>query len=78
MVSWQSVWGSGCEQDAAGRGAVKLVQVKGPNTDWESMNNVWGASWESTSIPDPPLDFRIQDDSGVEVWLGTLTSSFEM
>lgn len=54
-------------QDAAGRGAVKLVQVKGPNTDWESMNNVWGASWESTSVPMPPLDFRIQDDAGVEV-----------
>lgn len=43
------------------------MQVKGPNTDWESMNNVWGASWESTSVPMPPLDFRIQDDAGVEV-----------
>lgn len=54
-------------QDAAVRGSMKLVQVKGPNTDWQSMNNVWGASWESTSVPMPPLDFRIQDDTGTEV-----------
>ncbi len=54
-------------QDAALRGSIKLVQIKGPNTGWQSMNNVWGASWESTSIPDPPLDFRIQDDQGTEV-----------
>lgn len=54
-------------QDAAGRGAIKLVQVKGPDCDWQSMVNVWGASWESTSVPQPPLDFRIQDDAGVEV-----------
>ncbi len=56
-------------QDAAMRGSVKLVQIKGPKTDWQSMNNVWGASWEATSIPDPPLDFRIQDDAGTEVSL---------
>jgi hypothetical protein len=49
------------------RGSVKLVQIKGPNTGWETMNNVWGASWEATSVPDPPLDFRIQDDTGTEV-----------
>lgn len=49
------------------RGSIKLVQIKGPDTNWQSMNNVWGASWESTSIPDPPLDFRIQDDTGTEV-----------
>jgi len=54
-------------QDAAGRGAIKLVQVKGPDCDWQSMVNVWGAAWESTSVPQPPLDFRIQDDAGVEV-----------
>ena len=54
-------------QDAAVRGSIKLVQIKGPNTGWQGMNNVWGASWESTSIPEPPLDFRIQDDQGTEV-----------
>ena len=54
-------------QDAANRGAIKTVQVKGPNSNWESMNNVWGASWEMTSVPQPPLDIRIQDDTGTEV-----------
>ena len=49
------------------RGSVKLVQVKGPATDWESMNNVWGASWELAQSPPPPLDIRIQDDQGGEV-----------
>ncbi len=56
-----------CVQDAAGRGSVKLVQIKGSNSDWESLNNVWGASWETGQVPDLPLDFRIQDDAGVEV-----------
>ncbi len=54
-------------QDAAGRGSIKLVQVKGADSGWQSLNNVWGASWESTAVPKPPLDFRIQDDAGVEV-----------
>ena len=54
-------------QDAANRGSIKTVQVKGPNSSWQSMNNVWGASWEMTSVPQPPLDIRIQDDTGTEV-----------
>jgi hypothetical protein len=54
-------------QDAAMRGSIRLVQVKGADSGWESMVNVWGASWESTDQPKPPLDFRIQDDRGVEV-----------
>ena len=54
-------------QDAAVRGAVKTVQVKGPNTNWETMNNVWGASWELSQSPQPPLDVRILDDQGTEV-----------
>lgn len=54
-------------QDAANRGAVKTVQVKGPNTYWETLNNKWGASWETGQVPAAPLDFRIQDDQGVDV-----------
>lgn len=56
-----------CVQDAAGSGAVKLVQIKGTNSNWQSLNNVWGASWETGQVPQPPLDFRVQDDAGVEV-----------
>ena len=54
-------------QDAAGRGSVKLVQIKGSNSNWQSLTNVWGASWETGQVPQPPLDFRVQDDAGVEV-----------
>jgi hypothetical protein len=51
------------------RGSVQLVQIKGPNTEWRSMSNVWGASWELGQAPQPPLDIRIQDDQGEEVCL---------
>lgn len=54
-------------QSAAVRGSIKTVQVRGPNTGWISLTNVWGASWEVSSVPQPPLDFRIQDDSGTDV-----------
>lgn len=57
----------GRAQDAAVRGSVQLVQIKGPNTEWQSMNNVWGASWELGQTPQPPLDIRIRDDQGEEV-----------
>lgn len=56
-------------QDAANRGSVQTVQIKGPNTNWETLNNIWGASWEIGQSPQPPLDFRIRDDQGVDVSL---------
>ena len=65
--------GLGCMQDAANRGSVQTVQIKGPNTNWETLNNVWGASWEIGQSPQPPLDFRIRDDQGVDVSLSLLS-----
>lgn len=59
-------------QDAANRGSVKTVQIKGPNSSWQTLNNVWGASWETGQVPQTPLDFRIQDDQGVDVSFLTL------
>ena len=49
------------------RGSIKTVQVMGSNTGWLSMNNVWGAAWEVPQSPQPPLSFRLVDDSGSEV-----------
>ncbi len=43
--------------------------MKGQNTGWLSMNNIWGAAWEIEQSPQPPLDFRFVDDSGSEVIL---------
>ena len=38
-------------QDAANRGSVKNVQIKGSNSNWQTLNNVWGASWETGQVP---------------------------
>lgn len=54
-------------QDAAVRGSIETVQVKGTDSGWLSMTNVWGAAWEIQNSPQPPLDFRMVDDSGSEV-----------
>ena len=54
-------------QKVAGKGSVSLVQVKGPNTSWQNMNNYWGASWEISSSPGLPMDMRIQSSDGTEV-----------
>ena len=54
-------------QDAANRGSVQSVQVKGPSTEWQELNNVWGASWETGEVPEGPLDLHIYDDVGVDV-----------
>ena len=56
-------------QDAAVRGSIKTVQVKGQGSGWLSMTNIWGAAWEIQQSPQPPLDFRFVDDSGSEVTL---------
>ncbi len=61
--------GLGCMQDAANRGSIETVQIKGPNSNWETLNNIWGASWEIGQSPQPPLDIRIQDDQGIDVGL---------
>lgn len=54
-------------QDAANRGSIQSVQVKGPSTGWQDLNNVWGASWETGQVPEGPLDLHIYDDLGVDV-----------
>ena len=54
--------------DTGGRGAVKELYVKGSNQqNWQSMKNTWGAAWETSSSPAPPLDFKFVCDDGEEV-----------
>ncbi len=43
------------------------MQIKGQNSNWQALNNYWGAAWEIGQAPQPPLDLRIQDDLGSEV-----------
>lgn len=55
-------------QQVAGRGAVQGVQIRGADSEgWQAMNNLWGAAWETGTVPKAPLDFRIQDDNGNDV-----------
>lgn len=54
--------------DTGGRGAVKQLYVKGSkDSSWQSMKNTWGAAWETSSSPAPPLDFKFVCDDGEEV-----------
>lgn len=51
-------------QKTGGRAGVSKVELRGNSGMWQSMNNVWGASWETPQAPPPPLDIRITDDQG--------------
>eukprot|EP00884_Botryococcus_braunii_P005988 jgi/Botrbrau1/15390/Bobra.43_2s0018.1 len=54
-------------EEVAGVGSIKQVQIKGQNSDWQGMNNYWGAAWELGTTPHPPLDIRVVDSTGREV-----------
>ena len=41
--------------NVAGLGTVKQVSVKGADSDWSTLNNSWGATWEAGWTPKPPL-----------------------
>lgn len=58
-----------------GRGSIKTVQVKSASSDsWQDMNNPWGAFWELSSAPQPPLDFKFVCDDGEEVTASDVVS----
>ncbi|CAL5220563.1 g2600 [Coccomyxa viridis] len=52
---------------AAGYGSIKLVQLKGADSDWMGMTNKYGEAWEVPVTPKLPWDFRIVGDDGQEV-----------
>ena len=54
-------------QKAAGYGSIKLVQMKGADSDWMGMTNKYGEAWEVPVTPKLPWDFRIVSDDGQEV-----------
>ena len=56
-----------CMQKAAGYGSIKLVQMKGADSDWMGMTNKYGEAWEVPVTPKLPWDFRIVSDDGQEV-----------
>ncbi|KAA6425669.1 MAG: hypothetical protein FRX49_04566 [Trebouxia sp. A1-2] len=52
---------------AGGSGGISSVQVKGPNTAWTGLHNLYGAEWELDTQPQLPLDIHIIADTGAEV-----------
>ena len=50
-----------------GSGGVRSVQVKGPNSGWTGLKNIWGGAWEIANQPQLPLDLHVTADSGQEV-----------
>ena len=46
--------------NTGGRAAVNSVSVKGGDGgDWKLLKNSWGATWEMSSAPAPPLSFKV-------------------
>ena len=56
-----------CMQTVGNSGAIKSVQVKGPNSQWQGLHNIWGATWEIANQPSLPLDLHVTADNGQEV-----------
>lgn len=54
-------------QEVGNFGNIRLVEVQGQNSGWQSMNNVYGAAWEIANAPPPPLNLRITDANGNQV-----------
>jgi hypothetical protein len=46
--------------DTGGYAAVKSVAVQGSgSSSWQQLTNSWGATWEISSAPTPPLTFKV-------------------
>lgn len=54
-------------QRVGGRAGIRDVQLRGRDGSYQSMTNVWGATWELPVAPSAPLDIRIFDDAGNQV-----------
>ena len=54
-------------QTAGGSGAISAVQIKGSNSDWTGLHNLYGAEWELDNQPELPLDLHVVSDTGAEV-----------
>jgi hypothetical protein len=59
----------------AGKGAMKNVQIKGPDGDWQNMENRWGNAWEVSKAPALPWDFRFVAEDGQAVEAKSLVGS---
>lgn len=55
-------------RNVAGMADVSSVQLARAGTaNWIPMNNTFGANWELSKLPSPPLDLRVSTKSGQSV-----------
>ncbi|KAK9819970.1 hypothetical protein WJX72_004607 [[Myrmecia] bisecta] len=55
------------DKSVASRASVSQVQIRGKDSSWTNLNNIWGAVWELGWTPKQPLDVHIIQDDGQEV-----------
>ena len=60
---------------AAGAASVKGVQIRGPDGNWQDMDNKWGTAYEISKAPALPWDFRFVSEDGQAVESKSLVDS---
>eukprot|EP00803_Ostreobium_quekettii_P005677 evm.model.scf_1759.4 EVM.evm.TU.scf_1759.4 scf_1759:20146-24117(+) len=64
-------------RNVPGDGGLTALEIKGSNEagGWRSADNTFGAAWEASLIPNPPLDIRITNTKGERLILrGIITT----
>ena len=62
-------------KNAAGKAAIKSVEMKGPDGSWVPLQNKWGTAWEVSNAPGLPWDFRFVSEDGQAVEAKSLVGS---
>ncbi|CAD7696153.1 unnamed protein product [Ostreobium quekettii] len=59
-----------------GDGGLTSVEIKGSNEvgGWFEADNTFGAAWEASVLPDPPLDLRLTNTEGEQLVLKAIIS----
>ncbi|KAF6260038.1 solute carrier, TRAMD3 or PAT1-domain-containing protein [Scenedesmus sp. NREL 46B-D3] len=64
-------------RNVAGMADINSVQLaRADSGNWIPMNNTFGANWELSKLPFPPLDLRISTKSGQSVVLSNLSCCY--
>ena len=61
-------------QKVGGVASISLVQLSGQQSSWNSLENTWGAAWETSHSPAPPLNLRVVLTDGSEVLLASISA----
>jgi Expansin C-terminal domain len=63
--------GMALPQKVGGNSGISSVQLRGSgDSSWTDLVNIWGAEWEASQTPTPPMDIHITEEGGAEVGWG--------